>query len=155
MAKKKTPSTPRITNRKAKFNFEILERIEAGISLLGTEVKSLRNGQASLEEAYARLQGTDFYLIGCHIKPYEQGTVRNHNPVRPRRLLLHRREIRKLSNKVTQRGLTLVPLKIYFNERGLAKVELALARGKAGFDKRQRIKRREQEREIRASLKKR
>lgn len=155
MAKKKTDGGPRITNRKARFNFEFLERFEAGICLQGTEVKSLRNGQASLEEAYARLQGPELYLINCHIKPYAHGNVMNHEPTRPRKLLLHRREIRKLATKVTQRGLTLVPLQIYFNKRGLAKVELALARGKAAHDKREAIKKRDQEREIRAALKRR
>ena len=155
MPKKKSGDGPRITNRKARFNFEFLERFEAGICLQGTEVKSLRAGQASLEEAYARLQGSELYLINCHIRAYEHGNVMNHEPMRPRKLLLHNREIRKLATKVTQRGLTLVPLQIYFNKRGLAKVELALARGRAAHDKRQEIKKRDQQREIRAALKRR
>ena len=155
MARKKPPTGPRITNRKARFSFELLERFEAGIALQGTEVKSLRNGQASLEEAYARLQGTEFFLVNCHIRAYEHGNVYNHEPLRARKLLLRRREIRKLSTKVTQRGLTIVPLQIYFNERGWAKVELALARGKARRDKRQDLKKRDQQREMRSALKKR
>ncbi|UCG32102.1 MAG: SsrA-binding protein SmpB [Phycisphaerales bacterium] len=155
MSKKKPDRGLRITNRKARFNFELLERFEAGICLQGTEVKSLRSGQASLEEAYARFQGSELYLINCHIKPYEHGNIMNHEPLRPRKLLLRRREIRKLATRVTQRGLTLVPLQIYFSKRGLAKVELALARGKAAHDKREQIKKRDQEREIRAALKRR
>ena len=155
MAKKKPTPGPRVTNRKARFSFELLERVEAGIALTGSEVKSLRSGQASLEEAYARLQGSEFFLVNCHIKSYEHGNVRNQDPLRPRKLLLRAREIHKLAAKVSQRGLTIVPTQIYFNKRGWAKVELALARGKAKRDKRQDIKKRDQQREIRAALKKR
>jgi len=139
---------PSIRNRKAHFRFEILEKIECGLVLQGTEVKSLRDGQASLEEAYARIQDDEIWLIGAHIAPYEHGNVMNHEPTRPRKLLLHRREIRKLLPKVIQRGLTMVPLAIYFNQRGLAKCTVALAQGKAHRDKRDDIRKREQKREM-------
>ncbi len=148
MAKEKQSTGKRITNSKARFNYEILERFEAGIALQGTEVKSLRAGHASLEESFARIDRGEIYLYGCHIKPYEKGNQNNHEPLRPRKLLLHRREINKLVSKVTQKGLTLVPLKIYFNKRGLAKVELALVKGKTHRDKRETIKKRDHEREM-------
>jgi len=138
----------RITNTKARYNYHILERMEVGISLQGTEVKSLRGGHASLDEAFARIDRGEMFLYGCHINPYEQGNLNNHEPLRPRKLLLHRSEIRKLVTKVTQRGFTLVPLTIYFNKRGLAKVELALVKGKTHGDKREDIKRREHQRDM-------
>jgi SsrA-binding protein len=155
MAKPKPDKQPRVSNRKARYQYELLDRFEAGIMLRGAEVKSLRRGQASLEEAYARVQGGEIHLINCHIKVYEHSDVQSQDPLRPRKLLLHKRELHKLIPKVEQRGLTLVPVAIYFNERGLAKVDLALARGKARRDKRQDLKRRQQERDIRAALKKR
>ncbi len=138
----------RITNTKARYNYHILERMEVGISLQGTEVKSLRGGHASLDEAFARIDRGEMFLYGCHINPYAQGNLNNHEPLRPRKLLLHRSEIRKLVTKVTQRGFTLVPLTIYFNKRGLAKVELALVKGKTHGDKREDIKRREHQRDM-------
>jgi len=144
-----------IQNRKARFSYEVLERLEAGIVLTGSEVKSLREGKASLEEAYAAIHGGQITLINCHIGPYEQAGVHNHEPLRRRRLLLHRRQIRKLLPKVILRGQTLVPLAIYFNARGLAKVELALARGKTHADKRQRIKLREHQRDMQRALRRR
>lgn len=155
MAKGPAKTTPSIRNRKAWHEFEILERLEAGIALSGTEVKSLRSGKASLEEAYARIIDGEVYLVGCHISPYEQGGVHNHDPLRKRKLLLHRREIKRLLTKVQQRGQTLVPLAIYFNARGLAKVELALARGKTKADRREDLKQREARREIERALKRR
>ncbi len=142
------PPTPRIQNRKVRYNFDLLETVEAGISLTGSEVKSLRAGQASLDEAYAYVRGEELFLLGCNISPYPMAGYAQHTPKRERRLLLHRREIRKWANKVTQRGLTIVPTKLYFNEKGLVKVELALARGKTAFDKRQTIRKREDEREM-------
>lgn len=148
MAKKAAKQTPSIRNKKAHHKFEILEKIECGMVLQGTEVKSLRGGRASLDEAYARVRGQEIWLVGFHIAPYEHGNVMNHEPLRPRKLLLHGREIRKLIPKVTQAGLTLVPLRIYFNARGLAKCTLALAKGKAHRDKRQDIRKREQKREM-------
>jgi SsrA-binding protein len=135
-------------NRKARFRFHILETMEAGIALLGTEVKSLREGRASLNEAFARIQGDEIFLLGFHVPEYRAGSAWNHDPVRPRKLLLHRREIERLRSKVLERGFTLVPLRIYFNEKGLAKAEIALARGKAAHDRREDMKQRDARREI-------
>jgi SsrA-binding protein len=148
MARAQQSQSKRIVNSKARFNYIVLDRVEAGITLLGTEVKSLRAGDASIDEAFARIEDNEVWLYGCHIKPYEQGNQNNHEPLRPRKLLLHRQEIRRLLGKVTQRGLTLVPLKVYFNKRGLAKVELALVKGKTHADKRQDIKKRDHERDM-------
>ena len=135
-------------NRKAGYRFEIIEEFECGLCLLGTEVKSLREKQASLEEAYARLGGSELWLINFHIGPYKFGTAGQHDSVRKRKLLMHAREIRKLQPKVEQKGLTLVPLRVYFNARGIAKVSVALARGKTSADKRESLKAREHRREI-------
>lgn len=135
-------------NRKAAFRFEILEKWECGIVLVGTEVKSLREKQASLEESYARYANNEVWLVNFHIGPYRFGTNSQHESIRKRKLLLHGREIRKLRPKVEQKGLTLVPLRVYFNERGIAKVTLALCRGKTLGDKREAIKSREHRREI-------
>lgn len=146
---KSPPSTPRpIQNRKAGYNFEILEKVETGISLLGTEVKSLRAGRASIEESYALIRDGEVYLRDCNIQPYANATVNAHHPTRERKLLLHRRQILKLLGKVTQKGLTLVPLKLFFNERGLVKVDLGLVRGKKTADKRDSIKKRDQQRDM-------
>lgn len=150
----KGPSqTPQIKNKKARFNFEILEQVEAGISLTGSEVKSLRAGQASLEEAYALIRDGEAFLRSCNISPYPQAGYAQHEPTRERKLLLHRREIRKLYNKVTQKGLTLIPLKIYFSERGIIKVLLGLARGKKIHDKRDDIRKRDDSRAIERAMK--
>lgn len=135
-------------HRRARFEFEILEEFECGIQLQGTEVKVLRDGNISLEEAYARIIGGEVFLVGAHIDPYNHASVGNHNPTRRRKLLLRRAEIRKLEAKVTQKGLTLVPLAVYFNARGLCKVKIGLGRGKKGHDKRQTLKGREDRREI-------
>jgi SsrA-binding protein len=137
-----------MVNKKARHNYVVLDRMEAGIALLGTEVKSLRDGQVSLDEAFARLQGEELFLLGCHIKPYSAGSAHNHDPLRPRKLLLHRQQIRKLASKVTQKGQTLVPLAIFFNKRGLAKVDLALVRGKTKADKRDTIRERDARRDM-------
>lgn len=142
------PASPRIVNKKVRYNFEVLERLEAGIALTGSEVKSLRGGMASLNEAYAFIRGGQIFLLDCNISSYPMAGYAQHKPTRERKLLLHRREIRKWEAKVTQKGLTVVPTAIYFNERGLAKVELALARGKTHADKREDIKRRDDQREI-------
>ena len=141
-------------NRKARFRFHILEKFECGIALRGTEVKSLRERSCSLEEAYARLERGELWLIGFHIAAYRHGHTTNHDPLRRRKLLLHARELRRLRPKVEQRGLTLVPLQVYFNERGLAKVSVALARGKKLVDKRQDHKARDHAREIERTLRK-
>ena|SRR3989304_316709 len=142
------------TNKKARYEYHILETYEAGIALKGTEVKSLRAGQASLKEAYARVENGEAMIHGLHIAPYAQGNIANHEPKRPRKLLLHKREIMKLLGKTQERGLTLVPLKIYFRD-GRAKLELALARGKAVHDKRRDIAEREARREIEREIKER
>ncbi len=134
-------------NRKARFNYEIGEVFEAGIALTGTEVKSLRNGKATIAESYADARGGELWLVNANIAEYLQGGRFNHAPKRPRRLLLHRRQIDKLAGAVEREGMTLVPLKLYFNEKGRAKIEIALARGKKLYDKRETEKKRSWERE--------
>ena len=155
MAKKKTPDNSVCRNRKASFRFELLEKLECGIELRGTEVKSLRDHKASLEESYARLEDGELFLVGCHISPYTHGNVFNHDPLRRRRLLVHRQELRKLKPKVEQKGLTLVPIRIYFNERGIAKLTIALARGKNVSDKRQDMKARDDKRDMDRAMRRR
>ena len=134
-------------NRKARFNYEILDTLEAGLELTGTEVKSLRAGKSTIAESYATEQGGQIYLINSFIPEYLQGNRFNHEPKRPRRLLLHKHEINKLLGAVQKDGMTLVPLKLYFNDRGRAKLELAVARGKKLHDKRETEKQRDWERE--------
>lgn len=138
-------------NRKARHEYEILETLEAGIELKGPEVKSLRAGHVSFQDAHARVQGGQVWLHSLHISPYEQANRFNVDPLRARRLLLNRHEIRRLLGKVEEKGLTLVPLEIYF-KRGYAKVALALARGKKLHDKRETLKRRQQDREARRAM---
>jgi len=135
------------SNKKARRNFEVLSTIEAGMVLLGTEVKSLRAGQADLTGSFARIDGGEMWLYDCHIPPYERGGSTNHEPKRRRKLLLHKSEIRRLIGKVAQKGITLVPLKLYFKE-GHAKVLIAVARGLVKSDKRQRISEEEARREM-------
>ncbi len=134
-------------NRKARYNYEIGETIEAGIALTGTEVKSLRQGKASIGESYADARQGEIWLLNANIPEYLQGGRFNHPPRRPRKLLLHRRQIDRLSGAVERRGMTLVPLKLYFNEKGRAKIELAVARGKKMHDKRETERKRSWERE--------
>lgn len=134
-------------NKKARIRFEILDTLEAGLALQGTEVKALRQGNASLAEAFARTQGNEIYLIGLHISEYSQGNRQNHEPTRKRKLLLHRREIRRLKTRATWRGLTLVPLELYFNDRGIAKVTLAICRGRRIHDKREAIRKKDERRD--------
>lgn len=136
-----------VRNRRARHEYHVLETLEAGLVLQGTEVKSLRDGRANLQDAFARFDGGELWLQGMHISPYEQGNRFNHDPVRPRKLLLRRQEMRRLVGKVEQKGLTLVPLDVYFR-RGIAKVTLALVRGKQLHDKRDDLKRRDAEREM-------
>jgi SsrA-binding protein len=140
-------------NKKAFFNYEILEKIEAGISLVGSEVKSLREGRVSLKESFADIKDGEVYLLNCHISPYEAANRFNHEPMRPRKLLLHRQEIKRLTGKIKEKGLTLIPTKIYFNDKGKVKVEIALARGKRSYEKKEAIKARDLERELRAEMK--
>ena len=138
-------------NRKARHEYEVLETLEAGMALKGPEVKSLREGKVAFQDAFARLERGEVWLHSLHISPYEQANRNNVDPVRPRKLLLHRQEIRKLVGKVEEKGLTLIPLEIYFS-RGYAKVLLALARGKKLHDKRETLKRKTQEREARRAM---
>jgi len=141
-------------NRKASFQYEILETMEAGLALRGTEVKSLRAGRANLQEAFARFDRGELWLYNLHIAPYDAGNRFNHDPLRPRKLLLHRHELRRLLGQVEQRGLTLVPLDLYFR-RGVAKVTLALVRGKKLHDKREALRQRELGREMERAWKRR
>jgi len=141
-------------NKKAYRNFELVEKFEAGVSLLGTEVKSLRAAHADLDGSYARIINDQCWLVGASIAQYQQAGVSNHEPTRIRKLLLHKAEIRRIKTKLEQRGFTLVPLRIYFSGRGLAKIELALARGKRQYDKRKKIAERQQKRDVDRSIKK-
>jgi len=143
------------TNRKARHDYHIDETFEAGIVLTGTEVKSLRAGRANINDSFARIERGEVFLYNMHISPYDFGNRWNHDPTRTRKLLLNKAEIRRLVGKVQQQGLTLVPLRVYFNDRGIAKVELALARGKKKWDKREDIARRDARREIEKAVKER
>lgn len=149
----KPDKNPSIKNKKAYHNFELVEKVEAGISLLGTEVKSLRDKHCDLDACYARVEGSEVWLIGCKIAPYERGGYTNHDPLRKRKLLLHKAQIKKIKTKLEQRGFTLVPTKIYFNSRGLVKVELALATGKKQYDKRQKLTEKQQKKDASREMK--
>lgn len=140
------------TNRKAFHEYHIDEKFEAGIALLGTEVKSLRDGKANLKESYCRPQGDELYLIDCHISPYSHGTAFNHEPLRQRKLLLHKREIRRLIGATTQKGFTIVPLRFYLKGPHI-KLEIALAKGKHVYDKRETKRRKEIDRETERAMK--
>lgn len=140
------------SNKKAYHDYHIEESLEAGIELKGTEIKSLREGKANLKDSYAIIKDGEPFLIGCHISPYSHGNIYNHEPLRTRKLLLHKEEIRKLTGKVTQGGFTLIPLKIYLS-KGRAKVKIAMARGKKLFDKREAIKEKDLRRESEKALK--
>lgn len=158
MAKKKQDeqkSGPRTvaTNRKARHEYFIEDTFEAGIALTGTEIKSVRAGQVSLQEGFVLVRDDEAILMNVHIAPYEQGNQFNHDERRPRKLLLHKKEIERLHGAATQRNWTIVPLRMYINSRGLAKVEIALVRGKRQHDKRETIAKRESDREIRRMVK--
>jgi len=139
------------TNRKAYHNYTIEDKLEAGIMLLGSEIKSIRNGQINLKESYASFQGDELWLLNSHISHYKPANRENHDPLRPRKLLLHRRELNKLMGKLQEKGLTLVPLKLYL-KNGLAKVELGVGRGKRKYDKRQALKAKDDNRQIQRAL---
>ena len=145
------PGSPIIRNRKARFNYFIEDSLEAGISLLGSEVKSLRQGQANLDEAFARIRDGQVILCNLHIGPYEQAGLVQHDPRRPRKLLVHRREVKRVLGRATDHGFTLIPLAIYW-KKGKAKIELAIARGKREFDKREAIKKRDTDRDTRREI---
>jgi SsrA-binding protein len=142
-----------IQNRKAYHDYAILDTMEAGLVLLGSEVKSIREGQANLKDSFARIEHDEVILYHFHISPYDKASHFNHNPLRPKKLLLHRKEIRKLAGRVQEKGLTLIALKVYF-VRGRAKVELGLGRGKKLYDKRDAIAKKDSDREIARALKK-
>ncbi len=152
--KGKSNQSPETVNKKAYHNFELVDKFEAGMSLVGTEVKSLRAAQANLDGSYARIIGGQCWLVGATIAQYKQAGANNHEPTRKRKLLLHKAELRRMQTKLDQRGFTLVPLRIYFNNRGLAKIELALAKGKRQYDKRRKITERQQKRDISRDMKK-
>ena len=140
-------------NRKARHDYFILETIEAGIALTRTEIKSVRAGKVNLKDGYARVQGSEVWLYNVHVSPYEQGTYYNHEPLRPRRLLLNAAEIRKLGSQTREKGLTIVPLSMYIKQKRWAKVELALVKGKTGYDKRETIAERDAKRDIDKAMK--
>jgi len=150
MAKAKGPAkqTPTVKNKKAYFNYEIFEKIEAGMMLAGSEVKSLRAGQGNMGDSFAVIKRGEVWLVKLHISPYSHSSYFNHEPLNKRKLLLHKREIKKLTTKIREQGYTLVPLKIYFNEKGYVKCLLGLAKGKKRYDKREDIKKRDVERDL-------
>ena len=151
--RKEQTETVVATNRKAFHDYAIEEKMEAGIVLRGTEVKSLREGKVNLRDSYASVDHEQVILHNCHITPYSHGNIMNHDPLRPRKLLLHRKEISKLLGKTQQKGLTIVPLRIYFSARGKAKIEIALAKGKKQYDRREAIKNRDAGREVERAMK--
>jgi SsrA-binding protein len=142
------------TNRKARHEYLILDTYEAGLALQGSEIKSIRAGQISLAQAYVSIDGQDAWLLNAHVAPYEQASIFNHDPLRPRKLLLHRSEIRKMWESVRQKGTTIIPLRVYIKD-GLAKIEIAVARGKKLYDKRADIAKRDVERDLERQLRRR
>ena len=154
MAKADSGEQALATNRKAFFHYEVLERAEAGIVLVGTEVKSIRAGGLEFKDAYVEPRGSEMLLVGCRIAPYSHGNLMNHSPDRDRKLLLHKREIEKLTGRVVERGLTILPLRAYL-KNGPVKVEIGLARGKQAHDKRASIKAKDIERETRQAVRER
>lgn len=153
-ASEKSRQAPKMVNKKAFHDYEITEKVEAGLVLLGSEVKSLRGGGADLNGSFARIIGKECWLVGCNIAPYAQATIVRHEPLRKRKLLLHKQQLRKIETKLQQRGFTLVPLRIFFNARGLAKIELGIARGKRKYDKRDKLEKQQQRIDVTRSLKK-
>jgi len=151
MAKEEPGERVIATNRKALFNYEVLERAEAGVELRGTEVKSIREGGLNFRDSFVEFRGGQMFLVGARIGPYSHGNIQNHAEGRERRLLLHKREILKLGGRATEKGLTLVPLRAYFS-KGRVKLEIGLARGKRAHDKREALKRKDLERETRAAV---
>lgn len=137
------------SNKRAAHRYQIMERIEAGIELKGTEVKSLREHKINFKDSFARIEEREIFLYNLHISPYDKGSYNNVDPTRVRKLLLHRKQIDKLFGKVNQKGFTLIPLNIYFNDKGKAKIELAIARGRRLYDQREKIKNKEEERRLR------
>lgn len=143
------------SNKKAYHNYEIIESLEAGIALLGSEVKSIREGRVSLKDSYAEIRNGEVFLLHMNISPYEKANIFNHDPLREKKLLLHRQQIKRLIGKIREKSYTLVPTKVMFNEKGRVKVEISLAKGKRAYEKKRAIKERELDREVRAALKRR
>ncbi|HMV15030.1 MAG TPA: SsrA-binding protein SmpB [Chitinophagales bacterium] len=139
---------PEIVNRKAKFNYEFLETYKAGMVLTGTEIKSVKEAKVNIGDSFCYFRQGELWLKNLHISEYKNGSYANHEPLRLRKLLLTKKEIKKLEGKIKEKGLTIIPFKLFFNERGLAKIEIALARGKKSFDKRESIKERDTKKEI-------
>ena len=142
-----------IKNKRAEHEYFLMDRITAGIVLTGTEIKSIRNGKASLADSYCSFKGDELFVVGMHIAEYDKGTYNNHDPKRDRKLLLTARELRKLKTKVQEKGLTIIPVVLFINEKGLAKVDIALARGKHYYDKRESLKTKDSKRDIEKQLK--
>lgn len=142
-----------IKNKRAEHEYFLMERLTAGIVLTGTEIKSIRNGKASLADSYCTFKEQELFVVGMHIAEYDKGTYNNHDPKRDRKLLLTARELRKLKNKVQEKGLTIIPVVLYINEKGLAKLDIALARGKHYYDKRESLKTKDSKRDIEKQLK--
>ncbi|GIV28594.1 MAG: SsrA-binding protein [Bacteroidia bacterium] len=145
---KKDTNTIYIVNKRASFEYNLIDKYEAGIVLMGSEIKSIRQGKVNISDAYCYFKDGELYVKNMHISPYDHGGYSNHNPLRDRKLLLHKHELRKLYRAVKEDGFTIVPVKIYINKKGLAKMEIALAKGKKMYDKRESIKKRDIEREL-------
>lgn len=150
---KKSNNNITIKNKRAEHEYFLMESLTAGIVLTGTEIKSIRNGKASLADSYCTFKDDELFVVGMHIAEYDKGTYNNHDPKRDRKLLLTARELRKLKNKVQEKGLTIVPVVLYINEKGLAKLDIALARGKHYYDKRESLKTKDSKRDIEKQLK--
>lgn len=153
MAEKKNNNTINIKNKRAEHEYFLMDTLTAGIVLTGTEIKSIRNGKASLADAYCMFKGEEMFVVGMHIAEYDKGTYNNHDPKRDRKLLLTARELRKMKNKVQEKGLTIIPVLLYINEKGLAKLDIALARGKHYYDKRETLKNKDSKRDVEKQLK--
>ena len=145
---KKNTNNIRIKNKRASFEYFLVETLTAGLVLTGTEIKSIREGKASLVDSYCSFKGDELFVIGMHIAEYTQGTYNNHEPKRDRKLLLNARELRKMKNKVQEKGFTIVPVTLFINDQGLAKLDIALARGKHFYDKRESLKSKDTKREL-------
>lgn len=150
---KATPSSELVSNRKAGHDYEILETFEAGLVLVGTEIKSLKNHGGSLQDSYVDVKGPELWLLNSTIAPYTFGNVFNHEDKRPRKLLMHKKEIEKIRRTIVEKGLLLIPLSIYLNKKGMAKVKIAIARGKKAYDKRAALKEREDKRSMQRAIK--
>ena len=150
---KKNYNAVNIKNKRAEHEYFLMDRLVAGIVLTGTEIKSIRNGKASLADSYCSFKDNEMFVIGMHIAEYDKGTYNNHDPKRDRKLLLTARELRKLKIKVQEKGLTIIPVRLFINEKGLAKVEIALARGKHYYDKRETLKNKDSKRDVEKQLK--